>query len=124
MFTVILGLFTGPLRSFFIYGTIIVFLLTSAFGYVKLKEHEAAKEALLQFNQAQLEQTIKENKIYADHEKALQEQVDLLSKQNTDLNDQLQLKSDEVDAWINKQKDTNLDPIFNDMLKQMRGTLP
>ena len=120
----LIGLFTGPFRSFFIYGTIIIFLLTSAFGYVKLKEHEAAKEASLQFNQAQLEQTIKENKIYADHEKALQEQVDQLSKQNTELNDQLQLKSDQVEAWINNQKDTTLDPIFNDVLKQMRGTLP
>jgi predicted nuclease with TOPRIM domain len=120
----LIGLFTGPFRSFFIYGTIIVFLLTSVFGYVKLKEHEAAKEALLQFNQAQLEQTIKENKIYADHEKALQEQVDQLSKQNTELNNLLQLKSDQVEAWINNQKDTTLDPIFNDVLKQMRGTLP
>jgi len=117
----LISIFTGPFRTIITYGLIIVFIIGIGFGYLKIKENEAAKEALLQFNKAQLEQVVKENNEYSVKLKALQSQLDVISKTNSDLTEKLQENTDKTDQWINTQKDVNLDPIFNETLKHLKG---
>lgn len=117
----IFSLFTGPLGKIFTYGTIILAVVGSAWGYLKYQEHEAAVAALIKFNAAQLAQTQADNAANAaklkqalSDEAAIQAALDAANKQIAD-------NTGKTIEWITTQKDTGLDPIFNLTLQKMKG---
>ena len=101
---------------------IVLIIVAGAFGYVKLKEHEAAQAALVNFNQQQLELTIKQNN---DYQKKIEElsriATDLLAK-NNELNSVVDLNANQTIEFIDKSKPSvKLDPLFNQTLKKIKG---
>lgn len=116
-----LALFTGPLGKYIGIGAIVLFLIAGAFGFIKIKEHEAAKAALLSFNQQQLELTIKQNKEYEKKIAELQKIADDLVVKNNELNSVVDTTSLETVQFIDNSKvSTKLDPIFNFTLDKIR----
>lgn len=117
-----LSILTGVFGKYIMAAIGIIFLIGLFFGYVKLKEHDAVAAAALAYQNAQLQEVIKENKDHQDKldklvlsNKELQDKTDALNKE-------LQDNTDTTTAWLNKQVvKTPLDPIFNEMLNKLRG---
>jgi hypothetical protein len=117
----IISLFTGPFGKIIDYGMVIVVVLGLGFGYVKLKEYEAVKQATIEYNQKQLAITTQENKDYQIKIDALKESTDKLIEENQKLNDTLQAQADSTTQFLNLSKDKTFDPIFNETLLRMKG---
>jgi hypothetical protein len=131
----LLGLFTGPLGKFFIYGGIIVTLLLAGWGWLKEKEHAAAEAALVQFNAQQLAQSKADLwKAQAQLTQVNVEEADL-SKQVDDANSATSAAQKALDDWIAQSKEVapvitdkktgkvtcGLNPVYNETLKRLRG---
>jgi cell division protein FtsB len=99
---------------------LIVFVVCAAFGYVKLKEHQAAQAALESFNQAQIQQAQKDNELYRQEVTALEKYATELSTQIADKNKEVTAKSDKTIKYIKSQKPSKVDPMFNNVLKRIR----
>ena len=118
-----LTVLAGPLGKWIMGAVGIIFLIGLFFGYVKLKEHDAVAASALAYQNAQLQEVIKENKDHQDKldklilsNKELQDKTDALNKE-------LQDNTDTTTAWLNKQiVKTPLDPIFNEMLNKLKNT--
>lgn len=113
-------LLAGPFGKYIGIIMGIVLLAGSAFGYVKVKEHQAAAAALLKFNQAQLEETIKENTAY----KAKIDQLEFVQQQLIDRETVLNATIDKNAEFTyniikNSKHGASLDPIFNEALKSL-----
>jgi uncharacterized protein HemX len=93
------------------------------FGWYEVKISEAKKEALASFNQQQLEQAIADKNKYIAEMQTLQQDERNLENQNEQLNNQLQTQQTAIDSFINASKDTLLDPLFNQLLVQLRGKM-
>ncbi len=52
---------------------------------------------------------------------ALQAQEEAITEQTNKLNDDIKNKISRAEIVINKSKDRSLDPIFNQILKSLRG---
>lgn len=121
----LLGLFTGPLGKFLIYGLLIGGVVLGAWGYLHEKENAAAAAALVKYNQAQLAATEKENAAakaqlaeVLSHESALQTQLKAA-------NAMVDSKTKEVQGWIDSlPKDSfgktvcGFNPIYNELLQK------
>jgi peptidoglycan hydrolase CwlO-like protein len=117
----IVGFLTGPLGKIATYAGIVLVVVGIAFGYLKLKEHEAVQQATLQYNIEQLQQVQKQNDAYKAQIDTLQQQADVLVKQNDDLNKAVDTQKDEIDSFILNSNDQTLDPLFNQVLNKMKG---
>ena len=91
------------------------------FGWYEVKISEAKKEVLSTFNQQQLEQTLKEKDALILQIQQLDKDKQDLQNKNSDLNKKLTDEESALNDFINSQKDTSLDPIFNKLLEQIRG---
>jgi len=96
----IVGFLTGPLGKIATYAGIVLVVVGIAFGYLKLKEHEAVQQATIQYNIEQLQQVQKQNDAYKAQIDTLQQQADVLVKQNDDLNKAVDTQKDEIDSFI------------------------
>jgi predicted nucleotide-binding protein (sugar kinase/HSP70/actin superfamily) len=117
----VLTLLTGVFGKYIAIGAVILLLIGGAFGYLKLKEHEAAREALIQFNQQQIELVQKQNEAYKAQLDALQSiQADLIKK-NNELNADIDKQNESINDFFKFSTDKTLDPIFNQMLNKLNG---
>jgi hypothetical protein len=130
MFAFITPIFTGiaflynlipaPFRMIANWIMIGVAIVGVAFSYLKIKEHEARQQALIDFNKAQVELSQKENAEYKDKLDKLIITENYLNLQISTLNDQLDKKQKSVYVYIDKYKSSGLDPIFNDVIKKLK----
>ena len=121
----LLGLFTGPLGKFLIYGLLIGGVVLGAWGYVHEKEKAAAAAALAQFNEEQLVATQKENALAKAQLADIVSQETALQAQLTAANDTVETKTKEIQGWIDSvPKDAygktvcGFNPIYNELLEK------
>ena len=116
---------TGPFGKYAIYAAFVAFLLASAFGYIKLKEHQAAQAALASFNQQQYEQVQKDNAAYKAKIADLQKIATDLQAKNNALNAVVDVTAVETVKFIDNTKTSKiykLDPLFNQVLNRLKGS--
>lgn len=120
-FSFIDNLIPAPLKKLAHWIMIGLVIAAVAFLYLKYKEHEAAQQALIKFNQAQAELTEKENKQYREELDKLKATENELTSQIGELNLKLNQKEKNTVIYIDRyKKSKGLDPIFNDVLKRMK----
>jgi hypothetical protein len=116
------SLLLGPFGKLIGYGVGIMAVLAILFGLWKMHDAEIKHEALLEFNAAQLKQTIADQAIFQKQLADLKTKGDQLESANADLAKKIDEKTANVQTWLGSQIDTNkLDPIFNRTLKKLRG---
>ena len=117
------SLLLGPFGKLIGYGMGILTVLGILFGLWKMHDAEIKHEALLEFNAAQLKQTIADQATFQKQLADLKTKGDQLESENADLAKKIDEKTADVQTWLGSQVDTNkLDPIFNKTLKRLRGT--
>jgi hypothetical protein len=111
----------SPFGKYIAAGVGILMLIGLAFGWYEVKISEAKHAALEQFNAQQLTQALKDKDTYIAQLKTVQAQLDAETAANAKLNDDIKLQDDQLQAFINSQNDIQNDPIFNQVLNQLKG---
>ncbi len=91
------------------------------FGWYELQISNAKKEALISFNQKQLEQVVKDQKTLSDEMQNLQIKEKTIEDENTKLNNTIKDVSSAAELAIKNSTDKQFDPIFNQILKSLKG---
>lgn len=108
----------GKIVGYIFAGLLLVSLV---FGWYEVKISEAKREALATFNQHQLEEVVKAQKLYDDDLKILQDKEREIQDSISKLNEDVNKKADKADETIRNSNDKNLDPLFNEILKNLKG---
>jgi len=110
-----------PLGRIIGYAGVAVLLCGLAFGWYEIKINQAKSEALATFNQQQLEQVVKDQQTLLNQMKVIQDQGQALQQSTDNLNKSIKDQADKADLTIKNSTDTQLDPLFNDVVKEIRG---
>ena len=116
-----LSFLLSPLGKYAFYAVGIILIIGAVFGWYEIKIAEAKREALASFNQKQLEEVVKEQNIIISQMSALKAQEEAITEQTNKLNDNIKNKISHAEIVIKNSKDHSLDPIFNQILKSLRG---
>ena len=123
MISTIINFFIGknPLNYIFI----VLFGLSFLFGAYKLWEHNIKQQALLEFNQKQLEQVIKDqqkfNDILTNLNTKQQDVLDKLEKQNADTEKNMGKIDEYLNSDLVKKLDRPSSEILKNVIKQLSG---
>ena len=123
MISTIINFFIGknPLNYIFI----VLFGLSFLFGVYKLWEHNIRQQALLEFNQKQLEQVIKDqqkfNDILTNLNTKQQDVLDKLEKQNADTEKNMGKIDEYLNSDLVKKLDRPSSEILKNVIKQLSG---
>lgn len=121
MFLGLLTLFTGPFSKIATWGTIIVVSASLLFGGVKYLEHEATQKALIKWNQDQLTIVQKEKEQALTDLNTLQKHQHELELEIMAEDSKLKEREKFIETFIVSHPSTNFDPLFDEVLKKMRG---
>lgn len=112
------------LNKIFLYIFIATFVLASAGGAIYSWKKSIRMQALMDYNQLQLEQNIKDQQEYIDKQKQIAEEAIIsaiaLAKKNEELNKQLSNVNDMLDSSEMKKADRPSSIILRKTLDELR----
>ena len=111
----------SPIGKIVGYAVGILTLLGLVFGFYEIKIAEAKAEALATFNQQQLTQALADEQTYMKQMQTLEADKEAIQARNILLNGEIKDQADSASHIITNSKDTQTDPLFNEVLKELKG---
>ena len=100
----------------------LILLVLGTFTWYQVKISEAKSQATIEYNNKQLQEVINEKNALDVQNKILQDSIDKQKAMVDEQNKTIQDLTDSVNSMIDNSGDKNIDPLFNEILKKLKGT--